>query len=217
MLTFVPEAVSEIAIPSLQLTLQGGWLLGCLVMAAALIVSQCIVAVYEAGHPDSGAEDAAKKLRNVADKLEIAAKDIEAAAMQNEKAAKANAEAARQNHQHDQAEIEALEILHSNDQVLNLLGSQKLQVQERIQARQGNQVTRKSSTAAAASEKAKQASEDAKKKVAEAKKETESSTDSSFFGTLRQVSNKMPMVGAALLFTLVGGLGAGLIKFSIGS
>jgi hypothetical protein len=69
---------------------------------------------------------------------------------------------------------------------------------------------------AARAREATESAKEAKKKAADAVEEVEKGGQkSSFFGVIGQITKQHPFIGAALLFVLIGALGADLINFSV--
>ncbi|MFC7362482.1 hypothetical protein [Nocardioides astragali] len=167
-------------------TMEGGFLFGCLLLAFLLVLAQVIVATIEA----LKAKAAAAKV--AVDELKDAAAKVKSAAEGVEHAAGKNMEAAK-------VGLDAA-TAHRN---LNDT-SDNARVEE--EAKEAKTTADHASKAAA----------DAKEKADEAAKTAQEKADATLFGAVQSVTVKLPLVGGALIFVLLGGLGAGLIKFAVG-
>jgi hypothetical protein len=198
-------------------TLKGGFLAACLVMAGLLILGQSVVVVIAALRATATPDEASTKLKEAAALLETASKAIQLAAQENKDAATANKEAATTSGASTTAGVHALKFIKDDSAVLNLIQRNLPEANRYLMEVDLNAANaeEKAESATAATEKATEATEEATTKTEEAVETADKASASTFIGALNAVALKNPLVGAALLFTLIGAIGANLIMFSI--
>jgi F0F1-type ATP synthase epsilon subunit len=197
------------------LTAKGGFLLGCMVMAGLLILAQFVVSVAEVRAKAAATE----KVKEAATDVQAAAKEVVTAAEKNKQAAEANLEAATTSGASSTPGVAALRMIRDDSGIRDMLRQNQSQAAQFLKLVDLDELDaqQKAGAAKEASDQAQTMAEGATAKAQEAVKEAEgTASSSSFLGALQSVSGKLPLVGGALLFVLIGGLGAGLIKFAVG-
>lgn len=199
-------------------TLRGGFLLGCLVLAGLLVLTHAITAIWPQRTGPTRRGGNRRELESAAAGLAEAALELEEAVAANREAVEANLEAATAAGASTTAGVEALLSLRSNDNIVRLLGNEEpdaLDYLTRVDLDQAD-ATDKAEKAERHTEKAGEQTEKVRRTVDEVEKKVKAGRGASFMGTVEGISERMPMVGGAILLVVLGGMGADLITFSIG-
>lgn len=198
------------AAPALDTT-AGFFVIACLAIALALVVMQGVISYKTA---TSGKVDP-DQLRDAAKQVREAGESLAKAAAKNEEVTQALQDAVRPARGARQQGLRTVDLFHqgtpglaAQDQpVVDLLG-QELRAFDPDRMVDPEQMAK--------AEEATESARAARKKAEDAADEVEKGAPkTSFFGLVGQITKQYPFIGAALLFVLVGALGADLINFTV--
>jgi hypothetical protein len=191
-------------------TTAGVFLIGCLLIALVLIAIQGLIS-YKASTSDR--VDPAQ-LREAAQQVKEASESLSEAAADNEAVTEALKDAVQPARGAKRRGLETVRLFRDGTPGLVATDLPVIDsLESELLAFEPDDIVGR---VPAKAREARESVKEAKKKADEAVEEVEKSGQkSSFFGVIGQITKQHPFIGAALLFVLIGALGADLINFSV--
>jgi hypothetical protein len=192
-------------------TTAGVFLIGCLLIALVLIAIQGVIS-YKASTSDR--VDPAQ-LREAAQQVKEASESLSEAAADNEAVTQALKDAVQPARGAKRRGLETVRLFHDGTPGLAPTDLPVIEsLESELIAFDPDDLAAR--VPAAKAREARQSVKEAREKADEAVEEVEKGGQkSSFFGVIGQITKQHPFIGAALLFVLIGALGADLINFSV--